>query len=69
MGFKQVLNNTIRIIYGVIGATSLASLIWAIIKISHKEFYSSMGFFGSAGFFILTIGGLILLGKAIVNRK
>lgn len=69
MRFKNFLNKFVRYTYAVIGITSLVTLIWAIAKLSKHTFYSSMGFFGSLGFFILLIGGFVLGGKAIANKR
>lgn len=69
MRFKDFLHKFVRYTYAVIGVTSLATLIWAIAKLSKHTFYSSMGFFGSLGFFILIIGGFILGIKSILNKR
>lgn len=57
-----------RWIYGAVGLTALISFIWAVIKISHHAFFQTMGFFGSIGFIILTIGGLNWGIKAIFGK-
>jgi len=58
-----------RGIYAFIGATALASLVWSIIEMVQHQFFNKMHFFGTAGFFILVLSGLILGGKSIVNKN
>lgn len=61
------------VVYGVVGITALISLIWAIYEISKGYFFSTMGFWGSLGFLILTIGGLnwgikFIMGKDLFKN-
>jgi uncharacterized membrane protein YuzA (DUF378 family) len=45
-----------RIIYGIIGIVALMSTIWALMDI--KTFFTTMGLWGSIGYWLLVIGGL-----------
>jgi len=55
-------------VYGLVGLTALASLIWAIIEMSRRLFFITMGFFGSVGFFVLVVGGLNWLIKLLFKK-
>lgn len=56
------------IVYAIVGLTALISLIWAIYSVVQGGFYLKMGFWGSIGFWILTIGGLNWGVKAISGK-
>lgn len=58
-----------RGVYAFIGATALASLVWATIEMVKHQFFNKMHFFGTAGFFILSIAGIILGVKSIFNKN
>lgn len=47
-----------RKVYGLVGLTAAASIVWAVFKIKAHEFSSSMGLLGSIAFWILIVGGV-----------
>lgn len=57
-----------KIVYGLVGVTGLATLVWIILKIVEGTFFSTMGLFGSVGTILLAVGGFNWLFHAFGSK-
>jgi uncharacterized membrane protein YuzA (DUF378 family) len=66
MAFKKNWQKIGRIVYLLVGATGVYSLVYFLITIN--SFFDTMGIIPGIAYLLLTIGGLNWLVKGIFNK-